>query len=99
MNSLCNKCSHQFSCCLNYDGKPCKETRDIEPNNADYFRDLISNMDDNDLSLFIVDCIKRDNGNLFEFIDPNKKYNELVSDVYKLLTKNRKEYIKEKYGE
>ena len=51
IHSLCNRCSVYGSCCLNYDGKPCRELRDVEPTNFD----LINDMDVDQLATFLSD--------------------------------------------
>lgn len=49
--SLCNRCSAYSACCLNYDGKPCRMTRDVEPTNFDKIKD----MDLEQLAAFLAD--------------------------------------------
>ena len=39
-HSLCDRCSSYFSCSLNYDGKPCRKNRDVEPTNFDKIKDM-----------------------------------------------------------
>ena len=39
-HSLCGRCSIRFSCCLNYDGAPCRKNRDVEPTNYDRIMDM-----------------------------------------------------------
>lgn len=39
-HSLCNRCNIRFSCCLNYDGVPCRKNRDVEPTNYDRIMDM-----------------------------------------------------------
>ena len=34
-HSLCNRCDQYFGCCLNFDGKPCRKLRSVEPTNYD----------------------------------------------------------------
>ena len=50
-HSLCQRCSAYSSCCLNYDGKPCRKERDVEPTNYDLIRD----MDEQQLAAFLSD--------------------------------------------
>ena len=50
-HSLCNRCSIYGSCYLNYDGKPCRKERDVEPTNFD----LINDMNVKQLATFLSD--------------------------------------------
>lgn len=38
--SLCQRCSVYARCSLNYDGKPCRKLRDVEPTNYDRIKDM-----------------------------------------------------------
>lgn len=54
-HSLCNRCDHYSACLLNYDGKPCRELRSVEPTHADMVRDA----DNTELaSLMAAACVK-----------------------------------------
>lgn len=33
--TLCDRCDNAFHCLLNYDGKPCRKNRTVEPTNYD----------------------------------------------------------------
>ena len=35
-----DRCSIQFKCCMDYDGKACRAARDTEPTNADRIRSM-----------------------------------------------------------
>ena len=50
-HSLCQRCSIYGSCYLNYDGKPCRKVRDVEPTNFD----LIKDMEEERLTAFLSD--------------------------------------------
>ena len=39
-HSLCKRCSIQSTCSLNYDGKPCRKERDVEPTCFDVIMDM-----------------------------------------------------------
>ena len=39
-HSLCDRCEHCFSCCLNFDGKPCRKLRSVEPTNYDRLMEM-----------------------------------------------------------
>lgn len=34
-HALCNRCDQYSGCCLNFDGKPCRKLRSVEPTNYD----------------------------------------------------------------
>ncbi len=38
--TLCDRCDQRMHCLLNYDGKPCRKNRSVEPTNADLLRSL-----------------------------------------------------------
>ena len=48
--SLCNRCDNYGVCGLNYDGKPCRKLRTVEPTNYDRIMD----MDAEQLAAFLV---------------------------------------------
>ena len=50
-HSLCRRCSLYSGCCLNYDGKPCRKERDVEPTNFD----IINDMDEQQLAAFFAE--------------------------------------------
>ena len=50
-NSLCQRCSSYSSCCLDYDGKCCRNLRDVEPT----VYDKIQDMDIKTLAEFLAD--------------------------------------------
>lgn len=39
-HSLCERCEHGFSCLLNFDGKPCRKLRSVEPTNYDRIKEM-----------------------------------------------------------
>ena len=47
-HSLCNRCEHYSGCLLNFDGKPCRKLRSVEPTNYD----RIMEMDEEQLAAF-----------------------------------------------
>ena len=47
-HSLCNRCEHYSGCLLNFDGKPCRKLRSVEPTNYD----RIMEMDAEQLAVF-----------------------------------------------
>lgn len=38
--TLCDRCDNALHCLLNFDGKPCRENRTVEPSNADLVRQM-----------------------------------------------------------
>ena len=47
-HSLCNRCDKHSGCYLNFDGKPCRKLRSVEPTNYD----RIMEMDEERLAAF-----------------------------------------------
>ena len=39
-HSLCNRCEHYSGCLLNFDGKPCRKLRSVEPTNYDRIMEM-----------------------------------------------------------
>jgi len=48
--TVCDRCGEKYSCLLDFDSVSCRETRTVEPTNADKLR----SMDDEELGRFLA---------------------------------------------
>lgn len=54
--TLCDRCEHNGSCCLSYDGQACRDIRTVTPTEADVLRQLsneeLADLIYNELAMF-----------------------------------------------
>lgn len=94
MPSLCNRCSMKFRCCLNYDGKPCKENRDVEPTNYDALKDCLDGYGDRQLAQLVTDLLKGKDRDFLSNLDTSLSYDDLYNHILDLLHENRVDWLR-----